>query len=108
MRLIKLSLVLCTVGFLAGCGPSISEQGKANLAKPVNCQTAKRDIAALEKEKASVARQVTAGVQSVVPASAIMGLLGGDTRNRAKVATGAYNREIDAKIAEIKKACGLK
>ena len=107
MRLVKLTLVLYAGGFLAACTPSISEQSKANLAKQVNCATAKKDIASLEKEKTSVATQVTAGVRSVVPAAAIAGLLRGDTKDRAKVASGAYNKEIDAKITEIKKACGL-
>jgi len=36
-----------------------------------------------------------------------VGLLRGDTKDRAKVASGAYNKEIDAKITEIKKTCGL-
>lgn len=107
MRHVKLALVFYAGGSLAACGPSISEQAKAKLAKPVNCQTAKKDIAALEKEKKSVTTQVTAGVRSVVPTAAVAGLLRGDTKDRAKVASGAYNKEIDAKIAEIKKTCGL-
>ncbi len=80
-------------------------QGK--LAKPVNCETAKQDIATLEKEKASVARQAAAGVTSIMPVGAALALVTGDTKARAKVATGQYNKEIDAKIAEIKMTCGL-
>jgi hypothetical protein len=91
---------------LAACAP-ISQQAKDDLAKPVNCETAQADIAALEAEKTSVAEQAAAGVRSVVPAAAVGGLLMGTTKDKAKVATGAYNKELEAKIAEIKVTCGL-
>lgn len=99
-------MVLCASALLVSCS-SISKDAKAKLAKPINCETAKKDIAMLEKEKASVARQAAAGVTSILPVGAALALVTGDTKARAKVATGAYNRQIDEKIAEIKKTCGL-
>ena len=54
-----------------------------------------------------MAKRISAGVRSVVPAAAVMGILRGDTKDRAKVAVGAYNKEIDAKITEIKQKCGM-
>lgn len=106
MRYGKLVMVLCASALLVSCS-SISKEAKAKLAKPVNCETAKKDMAMLEKEKASVARQAAAGVTSILPVGAALALVTGDTKSRAKVATGAYNRQIDEKIAEIKKTCGL-
>ena len=99
-------MVLCASALLVSCS-SISKEAKAKLAKPINCETAKKDMAMLEKEKASVARQAAAGVTSILPVGAALALVTGDTKARAKVATGAYNRQIDEKIAEIKKTCGL-
>ena len=99
-------LVMCGLA-LAACAGPISQEAKDSLAKPVNCDTAEADIAALESERASVAEQTTAGVRSVVPAAAVGGLLMGTTKDKAKVATGAYNQELEDKIAEIKTTCGL-
>ena len=106
MRYVKLVMVLCASALLVSCS-SISKEAKAKLAKPVNCETAKKDMAILEKEKASVARQAAAGVTSILPVGAALALVTGDTKARAKVATGAYNRQIDEKTAEIKKTRGL-
>ncbi len=92
---------------IVGCAAPISDEAKQGLAKPVNCDTGAADIAALESEKASVAEQTAAGVRSVVPAAAIGGLLMGTTKDKAKVATGVYNQELEDKIAEIKTTCGL-
>ncbi len=104
MRLVL--LVMCGLA-LAACAGPISQEAKEGLAKPVNCETGVADIAALESEKASVADQTVAGVKSVVPASAVMGILAGTTKDKAKVATGVYNQELEDKIAEIKATCGL-
>ncbi len=106
MQYVKLVMVLYASALLVSCS-SISKEAKAKLAKPVKCETAKRDIAALEKEKASVGRQALAGVTSVMPSGAALALVTGDTKARAKVATGSYNKQIKEKIAEIKKTCGL-
>jgi outer membrane lipoprotein SlyB len=85
--------------------PSVSEEAKAKVAKPINCATAKKDISVLESERASVAKQVASGVRSVFPIAAAVGILSGDYRDRVQVATGQYNDDIDNKIADIKKVC---
>lgn len=85
--------------------PSIDPKVKANLAAPVDCRYAKRDIALLEEEKASVAKQLLSGVRSVMPIAAVAGILMGDYRDRAEVATGQYNADIEAKIEHIKRTC---
>lgn len=90
---------------LAACSPTISSRGKYAIDKPINCGTASRDIRMLEEEKASLGKQVISGVRMVLPVAAVVGILSGDYGNRAKVTTGKYNRDIEAKIAEIKEAC---
>lgn len=76
--------------------------------QPINCATAEGDIRMLEHEKAHVEKQILDGVLSIVPASAVIGILTGTETTRIKVATGEYNKMIDKRIAEIKSQCGLK
>lgn len=87
--------------------PTIDDKAKEDLAAPVNCATARQDIATLQDEKASVAKQVVSGARSVIPFSAAAGLVLGDQRDRMEVASGVYNDKIDAKIAEIRSKCGI-
>ena len=89
----------------AGCA-SITVEARTVLDKPVNCETAEQDIAELEGYKASIAKRVGSGVRSVLPIAVVVGILRGDMRDRMKVASGGYNKEIDAKIAEIQQKCG--
>jgi len=86
--------------------PSISNEAKAGLKKPVNCSTASRDIKILEEERASVARQILSGVRSVMPIAAVAGILTGDYSDRLEVTTGEYNNDIEHKIDQIKRTCG--
>ena len=106
MKARSLLVILLWAAVVAGCR-TISDEAKADLAKPVNCETAERDIAELEEEKASVGKQIASGVRMVVPVAAVAGILGGDYGNRAQVASGQYNDDIEAKIARINRECGL-
>jgi hypothetical protein len=108
MQHVGAALVAASLLFAFGCARSIPEEVKAEMAKPVDCSTAEQDIATLEAEKASAAEQVSAGARSVVPIAAVAGLLRGDTKDRAAVASGKYNEQLEAKIAEIKQKCGLR
>jgi hypothetical protein len=104
-EVVAIAFVVTFVGF--GCARAISSQAKEDLAKPVDRSTAVADIQALEAEKASVAKQVSAGTRSVIPAAAVVGILRRDYGDRAKVASGVYNKQIDEKIEEIRRTCGL-
>ena len=99
-----------TVGLLifisAACSP-ISQQAQQNLAKPVNCATARGDIRVLQSEKAHVASQILAGVTAIQPAGAVLGIASGTENAKLEVATGEYNQMIDDKIVTIKRTCGL-
>ena len=61
----------------------------------------------LQSEKANVAQQMAAGLQTIVPTSIVVGLVTGTSGTSAQVENGEYNRMIDARIAEIKSVCGL-
>ena len=114
----KASIILLSLGLIlsTSCSdrknlsplPAISEEAKADLKRPADCVTAKQDIRVLEEEKASVGKQVLAGVRSIMPIAAVAGNLMGEYKDRFEVTTGQYNRDIEAKIEQIKKACDLK
>lgn len=89
-----------------GC-QTITAEDEARLEKTVDCTTAEQDIATLEEERASVGERILAGARMVLPAAAVAGVLRRDIGNRAEVATGAYNEELEAKITEIRQTCGL-
>ncbi len=94
-------IVVSLISALA-CARSISPAAQEQLAQAVNCDTAAADIATLEAERASVGQRVSAGMRSVIPVAAVAGILRGDTKARASVATGAYTEQIDEKILEIR------
>ena len=91
---------------LAGCAFQ-EKQVEQSLAQPINCATSEGDIRVLESEKAHVARQLVAGVTSIVPAGIVLGLVTGTAGTKARVASGEYNQKIDERIADIKRTCGV-
>ena len=101
----------CIFALLPGCGLMMKKK-VANIeaiqSQPVNHQTAKHDIKVLEAEKANVAKQMAAGVTSILPPSLIMGILTGSASAKYKIATGTYNKMIDERIAKIKRECNIK
>ena len=74
----------------------------------MNCATAQSDIQILQEEKSGVAERIALGVTSVTPVGAIIGILTLTEADKLEVAVGAYNNKLDAKIAEIKRTCGLR
>jgi hypothetical protein len=85
---------------------TISDDAKRDLARPVDCATAQEDVARLEAEKVSVAKQAAAGVRSVVPAAPASGTVPADP-DRERVAIGDYARDLDERLLEIRDECGL-
>lgn len=77
------------------------------LAEPPACAQAADHIAALEREKATTQERAAAGLKTVVPASLAVHLFRGELKRTAAIATGEYNALLAAKIAEIKRRCGL-
>ena len=95
-----------SMALLAACS-SISDDARQALAAPVNCDTARQDIALLESERASNAERIGAGIRTVSLIGAVAGLLWGDMQDRASVTTGEYNQLIDFKIEDIRRTCGI-
>ncbi|MEY4667587.1 MAG: hypothetical protein RL518_286 [Pseudomonadota bacterium] len=110
LRCIVPAILITTLGM--GCArtnhspmPTIDPKIKEQLDAPIDCTTAKQDIATLEDARASVAKEVISGARAIIPFSAAAGVATGDEQDRAEVATGVYNDRIDAKVAAIKRKC---
>jgi hypothetical protein len=102
--------ILLATALLAGCSspaPAPEKTVQANLAKSVNCSTATADIKTLTSEKARTSQEIEAGAGSIIPVGAVAHMFGGSEKESFEIGTGEYNKKLDAKIAEIKKTCGL-
>jgi len=111
MKKFKMIIALCCLAaFFSACGLKIQkkeEHIEAIQNNPVNCETAEADIKVLEDEKANVAEQIVAGATSVIPVSAVLGILTLTEDDKIQMAVGHYNKLIDTRIAKIKTDCGL-
>jgi len=99
------SLAVCFVISMAGCA-SNQKRVEQEMKQPINCAHAEGNIRALQNEKTHTANQIAAGVQAIVPASLVIGLVTGTEGTNARVATGQYNKMIDERIAKIRSKCG--
>ena len=106
MRSTIAAAVLCVLGLGAACTP-VSKEEKEELAKPVDCSTARGDIRVLNNEKNNAAERIAEGLTSIYPAAAVIGIVRGVEKEKLQVALGEYNEKIDKKIAEIKANCDL-
>lgn len=73
----------------------------------VDCSTAQDDLAHLNHEKLSTTERMGKGVEAIFPISLVVHTAKGTEAKTMKMATGDYNDKIDARIAEIKAACGV-
>ena len=106
-RTIGIVTVACVAMLLTGCLDPKYKEGERQLKQPINCATAEGDIRLLQHEESHVGDQMAAGVTSIVPAAAVVGIVTGTEGEKLKIGSGDYNRRIDARIAEIKQECGL-
>jgi hypothetical protein len=90
-----------------GCAFQSKEQEERAEHMRVHCATAEGDLRVLRSEKAHVVERLAMGASAIHPASAVVGLLTGTEGTKLEVATGEYNHELDAKIAEIQRTCGV-
>jgi hypothetical protein len=101
-------LALTLSAGLAACTASKDvQQVKAQEKAPINCATAEGDIRVLQSEKASVGDEIARGVTAIVPAGAVVGIVGGQEGAKFEIASGEYNRMIDQRIAAIRAKCDL-
>jgi hypothetical protein len=68
-----------------------------------SCANVDRQIAVLERERAQNDKRLIAGVQSVAPALAVLSLVRGVYGRNVAIATGAWGKAIDAKLAELRR-----
>ncbi len=99
-------LVVCAMMLLTACVGK-EKRVMQEMKQPVNCHTAEGDIRTLQHEKAHVEKQIAAGITAITPAGLVLGILTGTEGTKLSVATGEYNKKIEARIAEIKRTCGL-
>ena len=105
---ISLAGVTLLLGMLSGCAMQQQQvQQDLDSDKRINCSTARGDIRVLQAEKADLAQRVVEGATAIYPAGAVMGVLTGTEGTKLQVATGEYDAQIDARIAEIRRKCGL-
>jgi hypothetical protein len=101
-----LALTLCA-GLSACTASKDVQQVEAQEKAPIDCATAEGDVRVLQSEKASVGDEIARGVTAIVPAGAVVGLVGGQEKAKLQIASGDYNRMIDQRIAAIRARCGL-
>jgi hypothetical protein len=107
--LAKLNLAVsavCMVAVLSGCAMGYKKNEEA-MKSPVNCTTAQGDLRSLQHEKANLAQEVAAGVTMIYPVGLVIGVVTRTEGTKYQVATGEYNKMIDARMAEIKSTCGV-
>jgi hypothetical protein len=105
-----LTPIVILLTLLAGCSsqaPAPEKQVQANLSKSIDCTTAPADIKTLTSEKARTSQEIADGAGSIIPIGAVAHLFGDSEKESFEIGTGEYNKKLDAKIAEIKKTCGL-
>jgi hypothetical protein len=108
MKVLAPTLVL--LALIAGCSaqaPAPEAQVDANLAAPVNCATASKDIETLTSEKARTSQEIEDGASSIIPIGAVAHMFGGSEKENLEIGTGEYNKKLDTKIAQIRLQCNV-
>lgn len=91
---------------ISACSPT-TQAGRDELKQPVNCKTAEGDLRVLAAEQKHVKDQQAAGVTSIIPAGAVIGVVSGTEDANLKVLSGDYQKQLDAKVKEIKTTCKI-
>ena len=92
-RLLAAALAMALGSGLAACTASKDvKQVEAQEAAPINCATAEGDIRVLQGEKASVADRMARGITAIVPAGAVVGIVGGQGGRQARDRVGRVQR----------------
>jgi len=107
-RIVRLALAACAGISVTSCAAKHQKQVEQDLKRPIHCATAEGDVRSLQHEKTHVLQQIAAGVTAIVPIGLVAGVATGTEGTKVQVATGEYNKQIDAKIAEIKAVCKIK
>ncbi len=98
---------VCILISVAGCAGN-QKRVEQEMKQHINCAHAEGTIRALQHEKAHTGDQIVAGVQAIVPACLVIGIVTGTVCTNVRVATGEYNKMIDERLAEIRRTCGIR
>lgn len=103
-----LSLLLGATITLGACGaPTISNELKYLMSKPIDCKQAKEEIALLEAAKPNELKQTATAIMTIEPMGAIGAVVGGDLDNRTRVISGEHGADIDRRVRQMRQECGL-
>lgn len=98
---------LIMIVLLAGCATASNEERTSLLAQPVNCQTARADIATLEAALPSRGERARSAIRTVTPVGALAGVATGTYKDNAAVLTGRTSEELISRITEIQATCRI-
>jgi len=90
---------------LTGCANEVHDERASLLAEPVDCSKAEPDIAALQAAMPTRRERARSALQTVTPVGAASGVATGSYKDRAAVLSGRTERELTARIEEIRETC---
>ena len=107
MKIMKRNLCcLSALAFLAAACTTVHDKNEALLEKPIDCSTADEDIAALTSAIPGRRARIRATLGTLTPVGVATGVVTRDYRDRARMATGKLEKDLNNKIADIYEQCG--
>ncbi|WP_224825010.1 hypothetical protein [Cognatishimia sp. MH4019] len=79
----------------------------AVVAAPVNCDTAERDLIALEQMRPTRERAAIVVLSTLTPGGLVSGIVTNDMEDRGRIFDGSFAREVNAKKRAIRETCDL-
>ncbi len=96
--------VLLIAALCAGC---VSREATRLMSKPVDCNTAAADAAAMKAQRAGIGKMALANLFTWVPPLQLFPLIGGDFNGTFEIAIGRYNDRVDKRARQFLQTCGL-
>jgi hypothetical protein len=97
---------LAAVALLTGCGQKY-QRVEDSMSQPINCATARQEIQTLQSQKVSKGEEAAAGLSYALPTTIFIGAVTGTGGAKYDVGSGAFNKKIDERIADIRYTCRL-
>jgi hypothetical protein len=97
---------LAVLALLAGCGQKY-QKVQDSLSQPIDCAQARQEIQTLQSQKVSKSEEAAAGLSYALPTTIFIGAITGTGGAKYDVGSGAFNKKIDERIADIRSACRL-
>lgn len=99
---------LAVMAIMVAACATIAPETHSLLKKPVDCRNAQDDMKRLSAAKPDGLKQTMTLAQSLSPAGLVVGIASEDMDNRKRVISGEHGEDIDRRIADIAKVCGIK